>query len=90
MGDSKWAGVANLRSCRNVAERCFQTRWAPSRYTWSSLIPINGRKYIGNWGWFTPKNNGVIAPHLEASHVLIAYLGVRSTPHQDGKPNRIQ
>ena len=72
MGDSKWAGVANLRACRNVAEKCFQTRWAPTGYTWSSLAPINGRKCIGNWGWFTPKNSGVTwAP---------AYKWIRAPP----------
>ena len=26
------------------------TRWAPTSYKWSYGAPINGRKYMGNWG----------------------------------------
>ena len=37
------------------------TRCAPTRYKWSSGAPINGRKWIGNWGYFTLLI-GVITP----------------------------
>ncbi len=45
LGGETAAGGVN----RKVTRKTLQG-WAPSR----SLTPINGRKYMGNWGYFTP------------------------------------
>ena len=36
-------------------------RWAPTSYKWSYEARIDGRKYMGNWGYFTLLT-GVITP----------------------------
>ena len=35
-----------------------------NRYKWSEITPINGQKYIGNWGEISPYLIGVVSLHL--------------------------
>lgn len=43
-------GIHSHQSSRLV---WLHASWAPTGYKWDELTPIDGRKQVGNWGYFT-------------------------------------